>query len=97
MDPRIVMFLRRTIYGHQKKIPNIFLNSIKTAPKYFRTKGKKIFAKVVSMLRFQHINLEEGNHGNGVDDFVFTKNIVRVKGKNLLNPGPNPKSPIKLD
>ena len=84
MDPRILIFLRRTIYGHQQKIPKIFLNFIKTAPKYFRTKGKKIFAKVVSMLKFQHIELEDGNHGDGVDDLVFTKNIVGVKGKNLL-------------
>ena len=45
------------------------------------------------MLKFQHIKLEDYNYGDGVDDLVFTKNIVGVKGKNLLILGPNPKAP----
>ena len=71
----------KTIYGGDDRIAKFASNIIRKAKYDFKERAIKIFAKISSMLGFQHISLHEGNKNVGMH-IDLSKNIVDVKGNN---------------
>ena len=57
-------------------------NIIKIVEEDYKLKAQKIFAKIISVLRFQYISIdkEEERSGTGRKQ-ILTRNIIDVKGR----------------
>ena len=64
--------------GPNSRIIMLASNIVKKAKKEFKEKALKLFAKVSSVLGFQHISYHEGRNS-------LTKNIMEVKGNLYLS------------
>ena len=71
----------RAIYGKQSRISMLASNIINKANQNFKIKAGKIFAKLSSMLAFQHISSQSEELKNDSKNISLAKNIVDVKGE----------------
>ena len=82
---KIVRLYWRVMYGNKQRIAIMASNIIKNVNDDLRIKALKIFAKVTSVLGFQYItNYPTGNQSFSTMKTEFGKNILGVKGKNVL-------------
>ena len=72
----------KTIYGPDSRLSMLASNIIKIVEEDYKLKAQKIFAKIISVLRFQYISIdkEEERSGSGRKQ-IFTRNIIDVKGR----------------
>ena len=69
----------KAIYGGDYKIAKFASNIIWKAKYGFKERAQKIFAKISSMLGFQHISYHKRNKSIGMN-IDLSKNMVDVKG-----------------
>ena len=55
-------------------------NIIKIVEEDFKLKAQKIFAKITSVLGFQHISNNHKEEIGGIRNHILTRNIFDVKG-----------------
>ena len=68
------------IYGPSSRIAMFASNILKKAKGGDKEKAIKIFAKISSMLGFQHISYHQGNKSSGRNYISLKKNLFKVKG-----------------
>ena len=71
----------KTIYGPSSRISMLASNILKKAKGDFKIKALKIFAKMSSVLGFQHISYHHGGNQSVGKDINLIKNIMEVKGR----------------
>ena len=71
------------IYGSESRMAKLASNIIRKAKDDFKVKAQQIFAKITSVLGFQHISYHnEGNKSIG-NNIGSSKNMLDIKGKHL--------------
>lgn len=80
---KFVRLYWRVMYGHKSRIAMMASNIIKKADDSLRTKALRIFAKVTSVLGFQHIiSYPRESQSFASTKTEIMKDILGVKGKN---------------
>ena len=75
----------KTIYGPDSRLSMLASNIIKIVEEDFKLKAQKIFAKITSVLGFQHISNNQKEEISGGRNHTLTRNIFDVKAKFSLN------------
>ena len=71
----------KAIYGPNSRILLLASNILKRVEGNFKVKALKIFAKMTSVLGFQHISYKNLEEETDERNTTFTKNIKDVKGR----------------
>ena len=83
----------KVIYGPKSRMVMLASNILKKANDGFKLKALNIFAKISSVLEFQHISYQPDEVNSSV--VKLTKNVLKVKGKRLYYmDSPKAKSPF---
>ena len=70
----------KAIYGNESRIGKFTSNIIRKANDGFKAKAQKIFAKISSVIEFQHISFHhEGNRSIAMNNDL-SKNVLDIKG-----------------
>ena len=75
----------KAIYGNESRMAKFASNIIRKAKDDFKVKAQKMFAKISSVIGFQHISLHHiGNRSNAMN-IKLSKNIMDIKGIKYLS------------
>ena len=69
----------RAIYGNESRIAKFASNIIRKAKDGFKVKAQKIFARISSVIGFQHISYRHNGSSSNTLNIELTKNMD-VKG-----------------
>ena len=70
----------KAIYGNESRMAQFASNIIRKAEDGFKARAQKIFAKISSVIGFQHIAYHnEGNKSIAIDNDL-SKNMLDIKG-----------------
>ena len=70
----------KAIYGNESRMAQFASNIIRKAEDGFKARAQKIFAKISSVIGFQHISFHhEGNRSIAIDNDL-SKNMLDIKG-----------------
>ena len=71
----------KAIYGPEERMAMLTSNIIKKAKGDFKKVALNIFAKVSSVLGFQHLSLQHKGNQSVESNVELTKNILSIKGE----------------
>ena len=70
----------KAIYGNESRMANFAANIIRKAEEGFKVRAQKIFAKISSILGFQHISYLHEENRSITMNIEFSKNMLDIKG-----------------
>ena len=74
----------KAIYGNESRMANFAANIIRKAEEGFKVRAQKIFAKISSVIGFQHIAYQHEGNKSIAMNIELTKNLLDIKGDKIL-------------
>ena len=80
-----VKLYSKLIYGNESKMTKFASNIIRKAKDGFKARAQKIFAKISSVIGFQHISYHHEGNGSNAMNNDLSKNMLDIKGITMFD------------